>query len=55
MQENDRVPITNGDVTHLAVKDVYATTGMVIFGRDPVRHGMVPSRDRRRPGKAARN
>ena len=30
MQEDDRVPTTNGDVTHLAVTDAYATTGMIV-------------------------
>ena len=42
MQENDRIPATNGDVTHLAVMDVYATTGMIVFGRNPVRNGSNP-------------
>jgi hypothetical protein len=42
MQEDDRVPTTNGDVTHLAVTDAYATTGMIVFGRNPVRHGIAP-------------
>ena len=42
MQENDRIPATNGDVTHLAVMDAYATMGMIVFGRNPVRHGSNP-------------
>jgi hypothetical protein len=42
MQEDDRVPTTNGDVTHLAVTDAYATTSMIVFGRNPVRHGIAP-------------
>jgi hypothetical protein len=42
VQENDRVPATDGDVTHHAVVDVYAATGMIVFGRNPVRHSIVP-------------
>ena len=40
MKENDRVPASNGDVTHVAVKDTHATAEMIIFGRD--RHGIPP-------------
>jgi hypothetical protein len=42
VQENDRVPATDGDVTHHAVVDVYAATSMIVFGRNPVRHSIVP-------------
>jgi hypothetical protein len=42
VQENDRIPATNRDVTHLTVMDAYATTGMIVFGRNPVRHGSNP-------------
>jgi hypothetical protein len=42
VQKNDRVPTANGDVTHLAVADVYATTSMIVFGGNPVWHGIVP-------------
>jgi hypothetical protein len=51
VQENDRVPATNGDVTHLAVTDAYATTGMIVFGRNPFRHGIAPLAIRGAPGK----
>jgi hypothetical protein len=37
-----------GDVTHLAVTDAYATPGMIVFGRNPVRHGIALSHQRRR-------
>ncbi|MFZ0720575.1 MAG: hypothetical protein WA230_23910 [Xanthobacteraceae bacterium] len=34
MQENDRVPTSDGDVTHIAVKNTYATTEIIVFGGD---------------------
>src|SRR6516164_4478572 len=43
------MPITNGDVTHLGIKNVYATTGMIVFGGNPAWHGIaspaIPSRE----------
>jgi hypothetical protein len=42
VQENDRVPATDGGVTHHTVVDVYAATSMIVFGRNPVRHSIVP-------------
>lgn len=38
MQENNRVSASDGYVTHLAVKDAYAISEMIVFGRD--RHGI---------------
>src|SRR5215471_3336512 len=35
------MPITNGDVTHLAIKNVYATTGMIVFGGNPAWHDIA--------------
>jgi hypothetical protein len=32
MQEDDRVPFTEGDVAHLSVKDADATARMMILG-----------------------
>jgi hypothetical protein len=55
VQENDRVPTTNGDVTYLAVTDAFAMAGMIVFGNNPVRHGIAPSRPAARREKAARN
>ena len=40
MQENDRVPTSDGDVTHIAVKNTYATTEIIVFGGD--RHDIPP-------------
>jgi hypothetical protein len=51
VQENDRVPATNGDVTHLAVTDAYATTGMIVFGRNSFWHGIAPLAISGAPGK----
>src|SRR5450631_1883794 len=50
VQEYDRVPATNGDVTHLAVTDAYATTDMIVFGSNPIRHGISPLAIRGAPG-----
>jgi hypothetical protein len=44
MQEDDRVPLSDGDVTHRSIEDVYTIAGMMILGRDDsVRHGIAPS------------
>jgi hypothetical protein len=54
MQEDNRVPTANVDVTDLAVSDAHATTGMIVFGRNPVRHGIallaIRGAVKRRPG-----
>ena len=51
MQENDGIPASNGDVTHLAVTDAHATTGMIVFGNNPVCHDTVPLATRGRAWK----
>ena len=53
MQENDGVPPTSRDVTHLAVKDAYATTSKIAFGRNPVLQEIAPTAIEGGPGKAA--
>jgi hypothetical protein len=50
VQENDRVPAANGYITHLAVADVHATAGMIVFDNNPVMHGIVPLAIRCAPG-----
>jgi hypothetical protein len=55
MQEDDRVPLSDGDVTHRSIEDVYTIAGMMILGRDDsVRHGIArPGRRREKPRPAA--